>query len=701
MANAEILIDLIGNSSEVFAAEPPNRDKLKQILSELNNFLVEAGDEYPPAVVDNIWQGAKKLRKALSSDSEINPDLLGKIFDKLTAASDALSTDKPKENIEDASAPPPEAYVIPTDDVPLIQDFIVEASEHLDASEGAMLELETHLEDTDTLNLIFRAFHTIKGMAGFMNLDQIGSLSHEAENLLDLARKGELILVSANADAIFKAIDMLKGMVDSLRTAVESDCTVKPAEGINELIQFIRTCISVPSASSADKTNKAEEQPIETITEQDKDSVQDTIPADLEEKSSPADEEPQAKKVVSPTKKTVPQKKNPASLVEEKIKVSTTRLDMLVNMVGELVIAQLMVTESLKASSRNNVDLLRNTTHQSKIIRELQELSMSMRMVPIGGVFQKMARMIRDLSRQAGKNIVFSIKGEQTELDRTIVDKLADPLIHMIRNSVDHGIEAPEERSKTSKPTAGRVELRAFHQAGSIVIEIEDDGRGLNKEKLLAKAVERGLIPPDKTPSDQEIYGIIFNPGLSTAEKVTSVSGRGVGMDVVKRNIEDLSGRIDIASALGKGTTFTITLPLTLAIIDGQVVRVGEERYIIPINSIIKSFRPTKEQISTVQGSKEMVMQRDELLPLVRLHDLFGILPDSTNPTDGLVMIVEEDNQACCLLVDDLLDQQQVVIKSLGGSIKQAMGISGGAILGDGQVRLILDIPGVIKLYRD
>ena len=698
MANAETLINLVDNSSEVFAAESPDLEKLKQILGELNNFLVEAGDEYPPAVVDNIWQGAKKLRKALSSDKEISPDLLGKVFDQLTAASDALSEDEPTENVEADKPPPPEAYVIPSDDVPLIQDFIVEATEHLDASEGAMLELETHLEDTDTLNLIFRAFHTIKGMAGFMNLKQIGSLSHEAENLLDLARKGDLILVGSNADAIFKAIDMLKSMVTNLRTAMESDCVVKPEDGINELIQFIRSSIDAPNAPSSEKPPTADADPIEIETEQAASSESEKTPA-------PKNTKPQAKAAVSSPSKTVAQQKN-TSQVEEKIKVSTTRLDSLVNMVGELVIAQLMVTESLKSNpgstnGSTNVDLLRNTTHQSKIIRELQELSMSMRMVPIGGVFQKMARMIRDLSRQADKNIVFSIKGEQTELDRTIVDKLADPLIHMIRNSVDHGIETPDERSQTDKPAAGRVELRAFHQAGSIVIEIEDDGRGLNKEKLLEKAIERGLISPDKTPSDQEIFGIIFNPGLSTAAKVTSVSGRGVGMDVVKRNIEDLSGRIDIASALGKGTTFTITLPLTLAIIDGQVVRVGEERYIIPINSIIKSFRPTKEQISTVQGSGEMVMVRGELLPLVRLHDLFGIHTDFTDPTEGLVMIVEEDSQACCLLVDDLLDQQQVVIKSLGGTIKQAAGISGGAILGDGQVRLILDIPGVIKLYRE
>lgn len=370
-------------------------------------------------------------------------------------------------------------------------------------------------------------------------------------------------------------------------------------------------------------------------------------------------------------------------------------------MVGELVIAQLMVAESLRESAALDGDLLRNSTHQGKIIRELQELSMSMRMVPISGIFQKMARMSRDLSKKAGKEIELVMEGEQTELDRTIIDKLADPLIHMIRNSVDHGIEGPEERIAVGKPASGRIRLRAQHTAGHIVIEIQDDGKGLDRSKLLEKAVSRGIVSPDTNLSDPEIFNFVFLPGLSTAAAVTNISGRGVGMDVVKRNIEELRGRIDIASTPGEGTTFTITLPLTLAIIDGQVVRVGKEKYIIPINAIRRSFRPSADQISTIQGRQEMVMVRDELFPLVSLYSLFEIEPDSRVPTEGLLIIVEEDNEACCLLVDELLDQQQVVIKGLGTGMNSVAGISGGAILGDGLVRLILDIPGVIKLFRN
>lgn len=708
MSDAAKLIDLVMDSAGLFAETPPDKEKLKQALTGLNAFIVVSETGYPPEVTDNIWQGARKLKKAIDSPDDIPVDELGAIYEQLITAIDALD-DEEEPVVVDESEEEPEVYTIPEDDISLIEDFIIEAGEHLEASEGAMLELETHVEDSDTLNLIFRGFHTIKGMAGFMNLAQIGALSHDAETLLDLARKGERVLCGTNADAIFSAIDMLKSMVDDLRDAIEGNCIVTPKSGIRELIKQIRSCVDGTDGDVV--VEKAEPVALENETPEVVERKEEGESLTFEEATPAVAPVIEVKKDVPPVAAEAPasaaqnsssQRKKTSSQVEEKIKVSTDRLDSLVNMVGELVIAQLMVTESLKSSAINdNGALLRNTAHQSKIIRELQELSMSMRMVPIGGVFQKMARMVRDLSRQAGKNIEFSLSGEQTELDRTIVDKLADPLIHMIRNSVDHGVEDPEERKTTGKSKSGHVELRAFHLAGNIVIEIEDDGRGLNRERILNKARERGVISGDKTPSDSEIFSLIFHPGFSTAEKVTSVSGRGVGMDVVKRNIEELSGRIDIASKQGEGTIFTITLPLTLAIIDGQVVQVGEERYIIPINSIVKSFRPVAEQISTVQGMQEVVMERDKLLPLVRLHELFGIEANGTNPTEGLVMIVEEENQACCLLVDDLLDQQQVVIKSLGDGLKSTAGISGGAILGDGMVRLILDIPGILKMYKE
>jgi len=271
----------------------------------------------------------------------------------------------------------------------------------------------------------------------------------------------------------------------------------------------------------------------------------------------------------------------------------------------------------------------------------------------------------------------------------------------MVRNSVDHGIEASTDRVAAGKPSTGRVELRAFHQAGNIVIEIEDDGKGLDRDRILKKAVENGVVDEGQDLSDEDVFKLIFHPGLSTAEKVTSVSGRGVGMDVVKKNIEALRGKIDISSTPGKGTTFTIRLPLTLAVIDGQVVRIGAERYIIPINSIVRTLRPTRGQISSVQGRGEIILERGELIPLVRLYKLFGTVPVKEDATEALVVVVEEDGRKCCLLVDDLLAQQQVVIKSLGEALGRVRGVSGGAIMGDGRVTLILDVPGLVQLAQE
>jgi len=384
---------------------------------------------------------------------------------------------------------------------------------------------------------------------------------------------------------------------------------------------------------------------------------------------------------------------------ESTVKVTTTRLDSMINMVGELVVAQSMVSQDVELHGQTNQRLARNIRHLEKIIRELQELSMSMRMVPVQGVFQKMARLVRDLSRKAGKEIEFVMNGADTELDRNVVEAIADPLVHMVRNSVDHGVESPQQRAKTGKSKIGKVELSAYHQGGSIVIEISDDGKGLDRDRILKKAIANGVVKEDQELSDQEIYRLIFHAGLSTAEKITDVSGRGVGMDVVRKNIEALRGRVDIESTPGKGSTFRILLPLTLAVIDGQVVTVGEEKFIIPTLSIEQNLRPTVDDLSTVQGGRgEMIKIRGELMALVRLHNLFEIPSAKTDPCQALVVTVTDGEKKCSLLVDDLLGQQQVVIKSLGGYLGAIKGVSGAAIMGDGNVSLILDIPGLINL---
>jgi two-component system chemotaxis sensor kinase CheA len=341
--------------------------------------------------------------------------------------------------------------------------------------------------------------------------------------------------------------------------------------------------------------------------------------------------------------------------------------------------------------------VLNSLAQMARITTELQKTAMSMRMVPIGGLFQKMNRLVRDLGRKTGKRVELESIGSETELDRNVVEELADPLMHMIRNAIDHGLEAEEERLAAGKDPVGHVLLRAGHHAGHIVIEIGDDGRGLDRDRILTKAQQMGLLDDAKAPTETEIFDLIFNPGFSTAAQITDVSGRGVGMDVVKKRIQKLRGRVEITSSAGHGTTFYLRLPLTLAIIDGLVVGVGSERYIVPIFSVREMLRPTSEMIFTVEGMREMALVRNNLLPIVRLYKRFGIQPRSREASDSLLIVAEAAGRTFCLMVDDLIGKQEVVIKSLGEIVKDLPGIAGGAILGDGRVGLILDLEGVFQ----
>ena len=319
-------------------------------------------------------------------------------------------------------------------------------------------------------------------------------------------------------------------------------------------------------------------------------------------------------------------------------------------------------------------------------------------MVPIGGTLRRMTRLVRDLSAELGKDIELVIDGEGTELDRTIVEELSDPLVHMIRNSADHGLETPAERIATGKPRTGTITVRAFHQGGFVVIQVADDGRGLDAARIRRKAVERGIVKPDERLSDEEAHDLIFMPGFSTAERVTGISGRGVGMDVVRRNIERIRGKVEVAATPGRGTTFTIWVPLTLAIIEGLIVGVGSERYILPTLSDRESFRPLPGGVSTVQGRGELVCVRGRLTPLLRLGRHLGVAPRSEDPAEGIVVVLEAGQDSRCILVDELLGKQEVVIKSLGETFRGQRAFAGAAILGDGRVGLILDVNALVKL---
>jgi two-component system chemotaxis sensor kinase CheA len=380
------------------------------------------------------------------------------------------------------------------------------------------------------------------------------------------------------------------------------------------------------------------------------------------------------------------------------VKVDTIKLDSLIDLVGEMVIAQSLVVQNEELVGIQSEKLVRDLSQLSRISKDLQRSAMALRMVPIRATFQKMNRLVRDLSVKLGKQVELVTEGEDTELDRTIVEEISDPLVHMIRNSVDHGIEMPEDRIKKGKPAKGTISLKAFHRGGNIVIEIRDDGAGLNKERICAKALEQGLIGKDESLSENEIFKLIMRPGFSTAEKVTDVSGRGVGMDVVRGNIDRLRGKIDIQSTSGQGSCFSIYLPLTLAIIDGLLVGIGNHRYILPTLSVCESFQPTAGMIQTVQGRGETVSVRGRLRPLLRLSEHLGIAPSSTDPTHSIVVVVESGSDARCILVDQLLGKQEVVIKSMGETFRASQCVAGAAILGDGRIGLILDPQALVHL---
>ena len=551
----------------------------------------------------------------------------------------------------------------------LILEFITESSEHLVIIEGQMLILEQDNTATETLNAVFRGFHTIKGLAGFLEFTAIQSLAHEVETLLDLARTGQLKVTPSIVDVVLESTDVVRRELANIEIRLAGN-TPPPTSVDQSLLQRIRDAVrgevsdpqAGPAIAPAPSIKRVDEKPM---------PPEQTVATDqrIERKAS----------------------------TSASVRIDTAKLDQLMDMVGEIVIAQTLIGHSPALTTVKDARLMKDLTQLARITADVQRITTGMRMVPIGIQFQKTARLVRDLSRRAGKQIVLETEGEETELDKTIAEELSDPLLHMVRNSIDHGIETSEERLASGKDATAHIRISAYHQSGQIVVAISDDGRGLNREKILAKALQNGLIQPGAQLTDNEIFLLIFEAGFSTAEKITDISGRGVGMDVVRKHVQKLRGRIEIQSKPGQGTTFYLKLPLTLAIIEGLVIVVGTQRYIVPIFSVREMFRPTPEMISTVHGTSEMAMVRGGLMPVVRLHRSFKVEPRTTKLTEGTLIVAESEGHQFCLFVDDLIGKQEVVIKSLGQSFKDVVGIAGCAILGDGRVGLILDIDGIYK----
>jgi len=564
-------------------------------------------------------------------------------------------------------------------DAELAGMFIAEALDHLSSIETLVLQVETQPDDVKLLNDVFRPFHTIKGNAGALGVTSVQELAHRVENLLDLARSGRHTMGAAEIDAVLKAVDLLTTMIQGLTARIAGQPAPDVSGECGDLAALIDGLISGEITEEAPKVLASE-------------AVAALVPDVASSTPSPEIERTSGAKVVAR-----PQTRGAEDSLQA-VKVDTRKLDNLVDMVGELVIVQSIIREDPALARLVDERLTRHLAQLKRITSDLQRNAMSMRMTPIRQTFQKMSRLVRDLSRKSGKTIDLVLGGEDTELDRKVVEDINDPLMHMVRNSVDHGIETPEARRAAGKPAQARVSLTAAHEGGNIVIAIADDGAGLNTERIRAKAIAQGVIDANSDLSPGEIHELIFRPGFSTAEKITEISGRGVGMDVVRRNIEALRGRIEIQSVTGQGTTFAIKLPLTLAILEGLLLRIGQERFVLPTFSVRESLRPSREQVHSMQGRRRLIQVRDTLLPMIHLSELFGATGPLPEPWESTVVVIEDNDRRVGLMVDELLGKQEVVIKALGQTFSTVRGVAGGAILGDGRVGLILDAGGLVSL---
>ena len=533
-------------------------------------------------------------------------------------------------------------------------EFIAEALEQLEEADLHLLVLEKDPRYAEALNAVFRAFHTLKGNAGCLGLSSILSLAHRAEGLLDRARKGQVTLSGDALAAAFEAVDALRKMVGGLR---ESPAGVLEADpSIDRLLAQIES-LAEASASAIDRSPP------------DAGRARGGAPRDAG--------------------------------VEDTVRVDRDRLDRLMDAIGELVVAASSIRETPQLRVLPSPDLARDLNRLGKAVRRIQELGHSLRMVAVRPVFRRLARLARDLARSLGKPAVFIASGEDTELDKAMVDRVADPLIHLVRNAIDHGLESsPEERRRLGKPEAGRVRLSASHRGGKVHIEIEDDGRGIDRDRVMASAIEKGLLAPGDDLDERGVLDLIFRPGFSTARMITDVSGRGVGLDVVKKNVEALHGQVEVRTRPGKGTVFTLKFPLTLAVIDGLMVRIGAQRFVIPTLSVIRSLRPGRERLASVLGQGEVLDLEESPAPLIRLRELLAIPGPVEDPPRAVVVLVEDRGRRAGLLVDELKGREQIVIKSLGEDLDGLPGISGGALLPGGQVALILDVGGILSLWE-
>ncbi len=634
----------------------------------------------------------------------------------------------------------------------LLEDFLIEAFEMIEQMDQDLVELENNPDDLELLNKIFRVAHTIKGSGSFLNFDKLTRLTHHMEAVLDKARKGELKITPEIMDVILESVDAMKAILEYIRDNGNDEAPDVDIEPIVEKLDAITKGKLVsqtenktePSKKEGEKVgninldevtlDNVDEMDLDSLSPEELDKILDKLVEDVnsspkeetqenkkneenksENKENTSKQENEVSKVPQQSTTKTPSKqaqknalKKHITTTEQTIRVDVKRLDELMNLIGELVLAKNRLIKIYndveeRYEGEKFLDELNQVVSSISIVTtDLQIAVMKTRMLPIGKVFNKFPRLVRDLSRELGKKVKLIIEGEDTELDKSIIEEIGDPLVHMIRNSVDHGIEPPEERIKKGKPETGTVWLKAYNEGNMIVIEIKDDGKGMDPEKLKEIAIKKGIITPNEAEniSDKEAFMLIFKPGFSTASKVTNISGRGVGMDVVKTNIEKLNGIIEVDSIPGKGTTFKLKIPLTLAIIQALLVASQEDLFAVPLSNVIETVRIVEEDIYTVEG-KSVLKLRDEVLPLVNMADIFEIEKILEPEKYLYVVILGLGASKVGLIVDRFIGQEEIVIKSLGEFLKGIPGIAGATIRGDGKVTLIVDVGTLMKLAKE
>jgi two-component system, chemotaxis family, sensor kinase CheA len=601
--------------------------------------------------------------------------------------------------------------------------FCQDSADILDEAEQALLSMETPDAELRAKRIAetFRNLHSFKGNCGFMQLVDMETLSHKMENVLDAMREGGVAPNESNVSLLLKNLDLLRGALADVQAGGEGRI-----KSCRAMVQFIDDMVlgqvspatpePEPAATSAAKTPKPVA-PEQAVAPKIAAEAPPTVPVapqpEPAARSQPVEsspEKPVASKAGENGESNADQGESPgraaasapsaAAQNKGSIRVDVDKLDTLINLVGELIIAEAMVLRNSSLLDIENEALERGIHQLKRVSTDLQDVAMSVRMIPLAATFRRMIRLVHDTSRKSQKQASLKLIGEDTEVDKNVIEQIGDPLVHIIRNSVDHGIEPAEERVAIGKHPEGTIELEGRHEGGEVWILIRDDGRGLNREKILAKAQERNLLPgkPEEM-EDDEIYALIFHPGFSTADKITDVSGRGVGMDVVKKNIEKLNGKVRVKSAPGKGTEVILQIPLTMAIIDGMLVRVGNSRYTLPLLAMRECIPyPTAEQVTITPDGVEMVMVRGDLIPVLRLHEVFKKTEALTDLSQSILVIVQSGNDLVALMVDELIGQQETVIKGLSPYLGTARGISGCTVLGDGEVSLIVDVEGLVRM---